>query len=274
MPLAETDIDYLRNVVAEHSGHMVASHQGYLFESRLRSLALREGYDSVEAFVTQLRRGAQPRRAGELVAQAMTINETFFFRDGDPFETLRKDILPQLIERRQKQRQLRIWSAACSTGQEPYSLALTLREHFPQLKHWDLKILATDLSDEVLSKARQGSYTQFEVNRGLPTQYLLKHFTRRGVHWEVHQEIKDLIEFRKLNLAAPWPAMTMYDIVFVRNVLIYFSQSTKEDILHRMWRSMSKDGCLVLGGGETLINLNTQFKRESLGNTVYYRPTS
>ncbi|MCA9214466.1 MAG: protein-glutamate O-methyltransferase CheR [Planctomycetales bacterium] len=270
MPLAEADIDFLRGIVADGSGHVISRDQGYLFETRLQSLAQREGHETVDQLVSDLRQQGR-KRIGEEVAEAMTINETFFFRDMHPFEALKQTILPTLIEAR-KQRKLTIWCAACSTGQEPYSIAIMAREHFPELRSWDVKIVATDLSDGVLQKARTGKYTQFEVNRGLPAQLLVKHFVREGTEWKVNDDIRRLVEFRKLNLTAAWPALPCFDVVFLRNVLIYFSVPTKEQILSRLHRSMADDAYLMLGGGETLINLKTPFQRETYGSAVCYRP--
>lgn len=271
MPLAAADIEFLRGVVAERSGHVISSEQGYLFESRLRLLAEQEGHESVEAFVTQLRCAPSAGKT-ERIAEAMTINETFFFRDVHPFDALRDQIVPTLINSRKNLRRLNIWCAACSSGQEPYSVAITLREHFPELSSWNVKILATDLSDAVLDKARIGKFTQFEVNRGLPAKLLIKHFDRDGADWQIHQDVKRMIEFRKLNLATPWPLLPRCDVVFMRNVLIYFSAETKQSILRGLHRTLADDGYLLLGGGETLINLNSPFTREAIGSSVCYRP--
>ena len=271
MPLTAENIDFLRGVVAKQSGHVISEKQGYLFESRLRNLAESEGHDSVDGFVSSLR-SSRRTNANMLIAEAMTINETFFFRDSHPFDAMRSEIVPNLMAARQSQRRLNIWCAASSTGQEPYSIAITLKDHFPELSNWQVKIIATDLSAEVLKKAQEGKYTQFEVNRGLPVKMLVKYFARAGANWQIKPEIRNMIEFRQMNLANPWPMMPKFDVVFLRNVLIYFSAETKTDILTRLSRNMASDAYLLLGGGETLINLNTPFVRETLGGTVGYRP--
>ena len=270
MSLAESDINYLRDIVAETSGNVFSSQQGYLFESRLQSLAEQEGHSSVGDFVGQLRRKASSA-TNKRVAEAMTINETFFFRDMHLFNAVRDTIVPSLLPSRQNQRQLTIWSAACSTGQEPYSLAMTLKEYFPQLADWNLKVIATDICDEVLQKAKSGTFSQFEVNRGLPAKFLVKYFVREGVDWKVHPNVRKLVEFRKLNLATPWPQLPVCDLVLIRNVLIYFSSATKESILRQLQNTMAPDGYLLLGGGETLIKLKSNFERETVGETICYR---
>lgn len=269
MSLAEADIEYLREVVAERSGHMISAKQGYLFETRLRTLAKTEGHDTVQSFVSQLRQ-SRSMRDNDRVAEAMTINETFFFRDMHPFDALRNEIVPDLVARRNGS--LKIWCAACSTGQEPYSIAISLKEHFPESVNWSIQIVATDLTDSVLEKAQEGIYTQFEVNRGLPAKLLVKYFDRNGAEWRVREDIRRMVEFRKLNLANRWPMLPRFDVVFLRNVLIYFSPATKESILQRVHQNMSQDGYLMLGGGETLLNLNASFTRETVGGTVCYRP--
>lgn len=196
---------------------------------------------------------------GALTAKAidaLTTNETFFFRDFQPFEALRKVILPRLLEQRAAQRKLTIWSAACSTGQEPYSLAMLLRENFPQLAQWNLSILATDLSPTVLTQARAGSYNQFEVNRGLPAPLLFKYFRKQDDRWFVKDELKQGIEFRAMNLIEPWPLFPPFDIILIRNVMIYFDVPTKQAILKKIRGCLQPQGSLFLGTAETTINLD------------------
>ena len=270
MPLAEADVGYLRTLVARRSGNILSSNHGYLLEARLTPVAERLGLPNVEALVAELKRS--PIKYEDTVAEAMTINETSFFRDIQPFETLRKDLIPKLLTARAGTRQLHIWCAATSSGQEPYTIAMTLRENFPQLMNWSVRIIATDLSDEMLHRTREGVYSQFEVNRGLPAKLLVKYFQREGTSWRVHPELRNWIECRKLNLVSAWPSMPRFDIVFIRNVLIYFDQATKESVLQRAARNMAPDGNLFLGGDESLVGLNAPFTRETYDKTVCYRP--
>ena len=270
MPLAEADVGYLRTLVARRSGNILSSNHGYLLEARLTPVAERLGLPNVEALVAELKRS--PIKYEDTVAEAMTINETSFFRDLQPFETLRKDLIPKLMNTRAGTRQLHIWCAATSSGQEPYTIAMILRDNFPQLVNWSIRIIATDLSDEMLHRTREGVYSQFEVNRGLPAKLLVKYFQREGTSWRVIPELRNWIECHKLNLVSAWPSMPRFDIVFIRNVLIYFDQATKESVLQRAARIMAPDGSLFLGGGESLVGLNVPYTRETYDKTICYRP--
>jgi chemotaxis protein methyltransferase CheR len=272
MPLAVPDIEYLRDLVSRRSGNVLTNEQDYLFENRLSPLAQKYGLTNVASLVAELRRSNNPALQ-ERVSEAMTINETSFFRDVHPFEAMRTQIVPAVLQARQATKQLSIWCAASSSGQEPYSLAILLKEHFPQLANWNVRILATDLSDEMLAKARSGKYSQFEVNRGLPSKLLMTHFTRQGTEWIVKDDVRRLVEFRKLNLTQPWPYIAPCDIVFIRNVLIYFDQPTKQSILERVLKVLQPDGYLFVGASETLLNLNLPVRREEIKPTVVYRPT-
>lgn len=271
MSLATTDIDFLRDIVARGSGNVLTQEQSYLLESRLAPLADKSGLRNVEGLVAELRRSGNSMLKSQ-VSEALTINETSFFRDQHPFEALRTHIFSALRQTRQSTRQLSIWCAAASSGQEPYSLAILLKEHFPQLADWNVRIVATDLSDEILARARRGEYSQFEVNRGLPAKLLVTHFKRQGPQWVLNEELRRLVEFRKLNLTQTWPFMAPCDIVFIRNVLIYFDQRTKQSILERALKVLRPDGYLFVGGSETLLNLNLPLRREEIGSTIVYRP--
>ncbi len=267
------DFDYVRDLVRKRSAIVLENEKSYLVESRLQPLARREGFASINELVTKLRvtgfDGLHSR-----VVEAMTTNETLFFRDLQPFEALRKVILPELIEKRMSARQLRIWCAACSTGQEPYSIAMTIKEHFPQLATWDVKILATDLSTQVLEKARSGSFNQIEINRGLPAPFIVKYFDRQGMNWQLKEPVRQMIEFQPLNLIEAWPPMSSMDIVFIRNVLIYFEVQTKKEILKKVRRLLRPDGVLFLGGAESTFNLDDSFARTEIEKTSVYRPQS
>lgn len=273
MALAALDVEYLKTVIAERSGNVISSNQDYLLESRLSPVAKTMGLDNIEALVAELRR----RPASQLhdrVAEAMTINETSFFRDITPFEALKSDVIPDLIRKRASSKTLNIWCGASSSGQEPYTIAMLLRENFNELAAWNVRILATDLSDEMVKRTHEGVYSQFEVNRGLPAPMLVKHFERRGTQWQAKPELRKMIEARKMNLTSLWPAMGPFDLVFLRNVLIYFDNPAKTKILTRIHKTLRPDGFLFLGGGETLITLNVPFVREPVGKTVCFRPVT
>ncbi|MFN8025622.1 MAG: protein-glutamate O-methyltransferase CheR [Acidimicrobiia bacterium] len=201
----------------------------------------------------------------------MTTNETSFFRDGRPFDALRDTVLPDVIERRSRNRSLNIWCAACSSGQEPYSIAMLLREDFPQLNDWNVRILGTDLSQEMVDRCKQGTYSQFEINRGLPARYLPRHFERAGASWSVMAATRRGLDFRTMNLIDPWPALPAMDIVFIRNVLIYFDAATKRNLLERAHRALAPEGYLFLGGAETTINLHDGFERLPITLAGCYR---
>jgi chemotaxis protein methyltransferase CheR len=204
------------------------------------------------------------------VVDAMTTNETLWFRDAHPFEAMRTTVLPELIIRRTSEREIVIWSAACSSGQEPYTIAMVLREHFPQLSSWRVKIMATDLSGEMLGRAAAGRYSQTEMNRGMPAALLVKYFHRVGTEWQVDESIRSM-EFRTLNLARPWPYVPQADVVFLRNVLIYFDIETKRAILDRIRGGLRPGGALFLGAAETTLGVHSGFAPQRHGTTTIYR---
>ncbi len=273
MPLATMEIDFLKQLISQRSGNVISSNQDYLLESRLLPVAKSIGLDNVHALVAELRR--QPGSPlPERVAEAMTINETSFFRDMLPFDALRTTVIPSLIQKRAASKSLSIWCGASSSGQEPYTLAMILREHFNELGSWNVKIHATDLSEDMVKRTQEGVYSQFEVNRGLPAQMLIKHFERAGTQWRARPELRRMIDARRMNLTSAWPITAQYDIVFLRNVMIYFDQPTKERILNRIHKVLRPDGYLFLGGGETLITLNVPYLREPIGKTVCFRPVA
>jgi chemotaxis protein methyltransferase CheR len=260
MPLNQADYDYLCDLVKKCSAIALDERKSYLVEARLAPLARRAGFESLPAFVACLRAGPASGLRQQVV-EAMTTNETSFFRDVYPFECLRRSLLPDLLHRRAGERRLTIWSAGCSSGQEPYSVALLLREHFPTLAGWDVRIIGSDLSQEMLERARQGRYSQAEVNRGLPAQLLVKYFRRQGLEWELHDGVRRMVEFRPLNLIEPWPPLPPLDVVFVRNVLIYFGADTRREVLGKVRRVLRPDGTLFLGGAETALNMDDTFER-------------
>ena len=270
MPLAAPDIDFLRSFVAKQSGNVIRAGQGDLIETQLAPVVRDNGLTSIDQLVCKLRSPHSPLLASQ-VAQAVTINETSFFRDGHPFSVLRDLIIPNLIKLKGSQG-IRIWCAASSTGQEPLSIAMLVREFFPQLTN--LRIIATDLSEEVLAAARKGTYSQLEVNRGLPVKDLVRFFHRQGNKWQAKQELLDLIEYRQMNLTDRWVGMSSYDIVLIRNVLIYFEKAAKVEILKKVKQVLAPHGYLFMGSAETIIGLGIPFRREGNDGSIYYRHSS
>jgi chemotaxis protein methyltransferase CheR len=253
------EYDHLRKLLKERSGLMLSSDKQYLMESRLLPIVRRLGLASLGALVAKLR-GAGAESLIVEVVEAMTTNETFFYRDKAPFDNFSEAIIPALLAARADRRRIRIWCAAASTGQEPYSLAICLKEMGSRLAGWRVDILATDLSLEVLAKAGAGVYSQFEVQRGLSVRHLIKYFAQSGDTWQVSPEIRGMVQFRPLNLLHEFSQLGSFDVVFCRNVLIYFDQPTKLDILHRVARLLPPDGYLVLGAAETVVGLTEAFK--------------
>jgi chemotaxis protein methyltransferase CheR len=267
------DYDFLRKCLKERSGLVLSADKQYLVESRLLPVARRAGLATLGELVGMLR-GTHDPALMTTVVEAMTTNESFFFRDKMPFEHFRATIMPALIEARRAARSIRIWCAAASTGQEPYSLAMCLKEIWSGILGWRIEILATDLSGEVLEKARQGIYSQFEVQRGLPIQFLVKHFTRSGEFWQIAPELRAMVHYRQLNLLADFSHLGTFDLVFCRNVLIYFDAETKTDVLNRMARATAPDGYLVLGAAETVVGLTDRFKMVADRRGLYAPNTS
>ena len=253
------DFDYLRRLLKERSGLTLSAEKDYLLESRLTPVARRLGLAGLGEIVGQLR---QPGSAALAIAvtEAMTTNETFFFRDRIPFDHLRDTILPALIAARAREKRIRIWCSAAAAGQEPYSIAMLLQAMAPQLAGFRVDILATDLSSEVIERAKAGVYSQFEVQRGLPIQLLVKHFSKNGDGWEIAPELRAMVQFRTLNLLHDFSPLGQFDVVFCRNVLIYFDQPTKSAVLHRVARQMPDESYLILGAAETVVGLTDAFK--------------
>ena len=265
------NFDYIDSLVRQQSAIVLGRDKRYLAESRLVGLARDEGFASLNDFVFHLR-GLADRALRVKVVEAMTTNETLFFRDGHPFESLRKAIIPQLLERRSAQRSFSIWCAACSTGQEPYSIAMLLQEHFPQLQAWNVRLLASDLCASMIERARLGRFRQLEVNRGLPAAFLVKYFQRAGLDWQINNDVRRLVQFLQLNLAADtWPALPSLDVIFLRNVLIYFDVATRKQILGKIRRLLRPDGYLFLGGAETTFHVDDAFECVSVDNSKCFR---
>lgn len=270
MALATVDFDYVRTLVQRDSAIVLDTGKEYLVEARLAPLVASEGFNSLSEMVGSLR--AKPSSLlQQKIIDCMTTNESSFFRDIHPFEALRKTILPNLIARRQTERRLSLWCGACSSGQEPYTVAMTLREHFPVLQNWRVDFLATDISPTMLARARAGKFNQLEVNRGLPAPLLVKYFHKFEGGWQIREDMRAMIQFKELNLAKPWPLMPSVDLVLMRNVLIYFDLATKREIFGRIRKVLRPDGTLFLGGAETTVSVDDSFDRTPVGPAVCYR---
>ncbi|MCR9213034.1 MAG: protein-glutamate O-methyltransferase [Proteobacteria bacterium] len=253
------DFQLFGDIVRERSGLVLTEEKVYLLESRLVPLARRRGLDSLEDLAEEVRRHRDERLLSE-ITEAMTTNETFFFRDNKPFDTFKSLVLPQLLEKRAAQKSLRIWNAACSTGQEPYSLAMLLKEEAAKMAGWRVEIMATDISNEVLEKAKAGLYSQFEVQRGLPIQLLVKYFQQMGEMWQIDSSIRAMVKFQNKNLLEDLGSLGQFDVVFCRNVLIYFDQEMKSKVLGQIHKIIASDGALFLGGAETVLGICDDFK--------------
>jgi len=264
-------MSYLRDLVYRRSAIVLNADKTYLIDSRLTPVVHEAGLTSIDELVGKIRHEDVGAQLVRRVIEAMTTNETLFFRDVHPFEALKLQILPDLVKARAARRTLRIWCAAASTGQEPYSIAMTVREHFPELASWDVKVIATDINAAVLERAREATYRQLEVNRGLPIQMLCKYFDRNGTTYTLKPEIRNMVRFQELNLLDAWGSIGPQDIVFIRNVLIYFDVDTKRQLLGRVRKLLEHDGFLVLGGAETTNNLDDNYAPVKIGSGVYYQ---
>jgi chemotaxis protein methyltransferase CheR len=253
------DYDYLRRLLKERSGLVLSADKQYLVESRLQPVAHRAGIASLAELVQKLR-GMRNESLVTEVAEAMTTNESFFFRDKIPFDHFRETIMPALLAARPPQRRIRIWCAAASTGQEPYSLAMILKEMGETVAGRHIEIVATEFSTQVLEKAKAGIFSQFEVQRGLPIQLLIKYFDQIGETWQINPDVRAMVQFRPFNLLHDFAHLGPFDLVFCRNVLIYFDHDTKSYVLDRVARVMEQDGFLVLGAAETVVGLTDSFK--------------
>jgi len=273
MAITAESFDYLSDMIYKHSAIVVDKGKEYLIESRLSPLVSQHKFANINDYVARLKSMPFSAMHKEII-EAMTTNETSFFRDIHPFEAIKNDVLPEMIKSRASTRQLNIWSGACSSGQEPYSLAIMIREHFPMLAGWTVKIIATDLSEDVLDIARKGCYRPLDVNRGLPAALMVKYFEKQGLEWQVKREIREMIDFRQMNLSGHWPSLPSMDIVLMRNVLIYFDQETKRGILGKIKRVLRPDGPLFLGSAETTFNLDESFKRVVMGKAAAYRAST
>lgn len=253
------DFDFIVGLLKAQSGLVLDKGKVYLLESRLTPVARRRGFETLEELLAHMRRTKDDDLV-KTVVEAMTTNESFFFRDNTPFDLFRDQVLPRLLETNAASKKIRIWCAAASSGQEPYSLAMILKDQEIRLKDWRVEILGTDISQQVLDKARAGIYSQFEVQRGLPIRTLVRYFTQQGDVWHLNKDVRDKVTFKEFNLLDSYQGLGQFDVVFCRNVLIYFDQETKSDVLSRLRDVMPPHGVLFLGAAETVLGLTDRFK--------------
>jgi chemotaxis protein methyltransferase CheR len=270
-PVQGADFEYVRSIVKEHTAVALDASKVYLINARLLPVARAEGLDSVRALIHQLRGGPFSDLHTRSI-EAIVTTETSFFRDFHPFEALRNEIIPRIIQdRRNGLRNLTIWSAGCSSGQEPYSVAILLRESFPELAGWTVRILASDVSKGMIDRTKSGIYSQIEINRGLPASYLVKYFHQQEGSWYLDDGIRNMVTVFQHNLAHAYQALPPIDILMMRNVLIYFDVETKRTVLQRARRQLRPGGFLMLGTAETTLNLDESFDRLRVGRAVLYQ---
>ncbi len=270
MTLAPEDLAYVRFLIRRDTGVVLDESKSYLIESRLRTRARAENLGTSKTLLQRMRRPDGEDLRHRLVEDIL-VGETQFFRDRHPFEALASTILPELIELRRDQRRLDLWSAACSTGQEPYSLAMLLQDEFPGLSGWTVRILATDFSQSVLTRAREGTYRDVEIARGLDPALRERHFRREGEGWRLTPQVRNRVQFSKVNLLEAWKGLPRMDLVLLRNVMIYFDAATRASILERIEALLRPGGTLLLGSSETLVGVETALVPTRIGRTMAYR---
>ncbi len=271
--LKDHEFHYLRDFVRKHSAIVTAPDAQSSMELKLIAFMRAQKIDALSSLLHTLR--TQPRSpVTENFLDHMTNNETLFFRDPAFFDAIETGIIPAMLERRRTTRALKIWSAASSSGQEIYSLLMLLQTRFPELDRWDLEVMGSDISETMLSRCREGLYSDLEVRRGLPVGYKERFFTPEGRRWRVKAHVRKMVTFRKINLSIAWPRLPQFDIILLRNVLIYFDQATKQAILRRIRYTLASDGLLALGGGETALTLDDSLERVRFGTTFVFQKKS
>ncbi len=267
------DFDIYKRLLKESSGLVLTQDKAYLIESRLNPISKKWGYSDIAA-MTIILRGMPPKDLVTDIIEAMTTNETSFFRDAKPFEIFKDTVLPYFKNKPKTNKHLKIWCAAASSGQEPYSLAMTIKEEAAKMPGWKFDITATDISHEILDQAKEGVYSQFEVQRGLPITHLIKYFTQDSDKWVINQDIRNMVQYKYFNLLDHMNIIGQFDVIFCRNVLIYFDAQTKKDVLERMSKQMSDDAFLFLGGAETVLGITDEFKAVGNKRGLYAKPSS
>lgn len=264
-----TDFEFIRQFIKTEAAIVLEPGKEYLVESRLMPIAVEEGLVSLDMLVKEMKFKPSERLKLKVI-DALTINETLFFRDIHPFEVLKNELLPIILSNKKQEKKLNIWCAAASSGQEPYTIAMILKEQGANLKGWEINFIASDISNKMIERAKEGIYNQLEVNRGLPMPYLLKYFQKVGSNWQINKELRDMVKFQKINLMNSWLLPSM-DLVFMRNVLIYFNVDTKKEIFERIEKTLAPNGYFFLGGSETTLGINNRFERIGLNRVPCYQ---
>jgi chemotaxis protein methyltransferase CheR len=275
MSVTAAEIEVVAGLVFDLCGIVLDESKDYLIESRLSSLVRKTGSGDYAELARKIRYGGDAGLRTELI-DSITTNETLFFRDGSPFEALKHKALPELFDAKARTaypKRLRVWSAACSTGQEPYSIAMTLHELIPDIHSWDISILATDISDAAIRQASAGRYSEMEMQRGVPAAALSKHFTREAAGWKVKDEIRSLVTFRRINLHEPFHALGPFDVIFCRNVAIYFAPAARATLFRGLASILSPDGYLFVGSSESPADLGPEFAPQHHCRSVFYQPS-
>ncbi len=268
--MSPQDFEFISTLIKSRSGLVLTPDKSYLLESRLMPVARKHGLKGLDELINTMRTRKEEALIVE-VTEAMTTNESFFFRDIKPFDLLRDEVLPPILEKRAAQKHLRIWCAAASSGQEPYSIAIVLKELGAKMAGWKIDMVGTDISHDILNKAKAGQYSQFEVQRGMPIQLLLKYFDKTEETWQIKNEIRQMVQYKYWNLLDDLKGLGGFDIVFCRNVLIYFDAETKGRVLEAIAKLMPEDGMLFLGGAETVLGVTDKFKPVPGQRGVYAR---
>ena len=263
------DFDLISGILKSRSGLILSPEKVYLLESRLTPIARAKGLETLDDLINEIRLHRKEALLSE-ITEAMTTNESFFFRDNTPFDLFKDKVLPELMKRNASSRKIKIWCAAASTGQEPYSIAMIIKEMGVKLAGWDIEIFGTDLSNKVLEKARMGLYSQFEVQRGMPIKYLMKYFNQVGEMWQISDELKSMVKYKPMNLLDNYIGLYNYDVVFCRNVLIYFEPDMKTKVLEKVRKAMKPDGTLFLGAAETVLGITDKFKPVTGSRGMYH----
>lgn len=270
MSLTPRSFTYVADLVRREAAIVLEPGKEYLVEARLQPLARAAGFTDLDSYVTHLQTAGGFRGRSDVV-EALTTNETSWFRDREPFDVLASHVIPELLARTSARRKISVWSAACSSGQEAYTIAMLLAEHAVP-RGWQVEIVATDIAPSMVARTREGLYSQLEIGRGLPAPLMVKHFHRVGTQWQVSDQLRSMVRAQVMNLAAPFPPMPVFDLVFLRNVLIYFDQPTKRSVLSRTRQVMSPDGYLFLGGAETTLGVDDSWHRQPVGRLTLNRP--
>ncbi|PPR68424.1 MAG: Chemotaxis protein methyltransferase Cher2 [Alphaproteobacteria bacterium MarineAlpha3_Bin1] len=270
MRLTQNEYSFIQQLVEERSGIVLDNGKQTMVEQHLKPVCEENGIQELAALIHELKMSPHSR-FHNLVVESVTTHETGFFRDMPAFKALKTEVLPGLLAKRQADRTLNLWSAGCSSGQEPYSVALLLQDNFPELRDWTVRFVATDISPKILKRAREGKYNQLEVNRGLPAPMLLKNFSKAGLEWQLRPEIRSRVEFRELNLIDPWPPFPKMDIIFLRNVLVYFQSEAKRAILAKIAEQLRPDGFMFMGTAEMPMTADNVFKKMDIPRAGCFR---